>query len=109
VVFFGKMKLSSKGLGPVTLPFKLNEAEIKEQNGELWLFGMIKAKKVKWAYKMRLEDSDIVNFVGLARNDEIVRYLAKRCGFGLFFTILKRIVKTLVCFLKGKNVAAGKL
>lgn len=97
------MKLASKGLGAVTLPFSLKEADIKEENGELWLHGAIKEKKVHWVYKMRLEDADIINFVALAKNDEIVAYLAQRCGFRLFFIALTRIFKTIVYFLNPKS------
>jgi hypothetical protein len=94
------MKLASKGLGSVTLPFSLREADIKVEKNELWLHGAIKDKKVHWVYKMRLEDADIINFVALAKNDEIVSYLAQRCGFSLFFIVLKKIFKTIAYFLK---------
>lgn len=94
------MRLVSKGLGAVTLPFSLKEANIKVENGELWLHGTIKERKVHWIYKIRLEDPDIINFVALAKNDEIVAYLAQRCGFRLFFIVLKRIFKTIVYFLR---------
>ena len=93
------MKLASKGLGSVTLPFRLREADIREEKGEIWLHGAIKEKKVHWVYRMRLEDADIVNFVALAKDDEIVAYLAHRCGAGMFLVVLKRIFRTLAHFL----------
>ncbi len=107
------MKLASKGLGSVTLPFSLKEADINMENGEIWMHGAIKEKKVHWVYKMRLEDADIINFVALAKNDEIVAYLAQRCGISLFFIVLKRIFKTIAHFLKinpiKKNVLSDRM
>ncbi len=93
------MKLASKGLGSVTLPFRLREADIREEKGEIWLHGAIKEKKVHWTYRMRLEDADIINFVALAKDDTIVAYLAQRCGPGIFLVVLKRVLRTLAHFL----------
>ena len=97
------MQLASKGLGSVTLPFRLKEALIKNENHELWLHGAIKEKKVHWVYQMRLEDTDIINFAALAKNDDIVAYLVQRYGLSLFFIVLKRIFKTMVNFLNQKS------
>lgn len=97
------MRLASKGLGRLTLPFALNEAKIKEEEGKLWFFGRIKEKTVNWDYRMRLEDEDIVRFVKLARHPEIMAFIARRCGFSLITHIAKRIWKTTRALLSGKE------
>lgn len=89
------MRLASKGLGRLTLPFALNEAEITLEDEELWFRGRIKEKKVNWDYRMRLEDEDIVNFVKLARHPQIIKFVAQKCGFSLLARVAGRIVKTL--------------
>ena len=78
------MKLASKGLGKITLPFRFTEARISNTPDCLVLEGIIKEKKVNWTYRAELEDSDIINFVILARNPVIVSYLADHLGLALF-------------------------
>ena len=83
------MKLASKGLGKIALPFRFTEARLSEAPDCLVLEGIIKEKKVNWTYRAELEDSDIVNFVILARNPVIVSYLADRVGLALFGRFLR--------------------
>ena len=83
------MKLASKGLGKIALPFRFTEARLSETPDCLVLEGIIKEKKVNWTYRAELEDSDLVNFVILARNPVIVSYLADRVGLALFGRLLR--------------------
>jgi len=63
------MRLSSKGLGKMTLPFDLAEAQIaKGEDGRVWFSGRIKKRAVRWDYRLRLDDADIVRFMALARH-----------------------------------------
>ena len=78
------MRLASKGLGKVTLPFRLAEARITEGDGFLVLEGLIKEQNVNWTYRAELEDSDILNFLILARRPVVAGYIARRTGAGLF-------------------------
>jgi hypothetical protein len=86
------MKLASKGLGKIILPFRFTEARISEAADCLVLEGIIKEKKVNWTYRAELEDSDIINFVILARNPVIVSYIADRVGLALFGRLLRSAV-----------------
>jgi hypothetical protein len=95
------MKLASKGLGKITLPFRFTEARISEAADFLVLEGMIKEKKVNWTYRAELEDSDIINFMILARNPVIVSYIADRIGLALFGRLLRSAL-TLVLDLFGR-------
>lgn len=78
------MRLASKGLGKITLPFRFTEARISEARDFVVFEGRIKEKKVNWTYRAELEDADLFNFVVMARNPAVVAYLAERAGLGLF-------------------------
>ncbi len=82
------MRLASKGLGKVTLPFRFAEARITEAPDCLVLEGIIKEKKVNWPYRAEIEDSDIINFLILARSPAVAYYLAERVGLGIFTRLL---------------------
>lgn len=97
------MRLASKGLGRLTLPFDLAEADITIENDELWFRGRIKEKKVNWDYRMRLDEPDIVNFVRLARDPQIVAFLARKSGGKLLWLVYRRLWKTLLFFVGGRK------
>lgn len=99
------MRLSSKGLGKLTLPFSLSESQViyeRKEGGEdeLWLKGRIKERTVNWDYRMLLEDSDIVGFIALAHKPQLVFYIARQARFLLIGRILRRIFLTLLVFLR---------
>jgi hypothetical protein len=52
------------------------------------LEGIIKEKKVNWSYRAEIEDSDIINFLILARSPAVASYLADRVGLGIFTRLL---------------------
>ena len=56
------MRLQSKGLGKITLPFRLGESRITKGDDCIVFEGRITEKKVNWPYRGELEDPDIVNF-----------------------------------------------
>ncbi len=94
------MRLASKGLGKLTLPFQLKESSISVEDGNLIFRGKIKEKKVNWNYTMKLEDRDIVNFIRLARNTLIITYLAEMYGLSLLRVIIRGIFRAMVFFLR---------
>jgi hypothetical protein len=91
------MRLSSKGLGKMSLPFDLVEARIEiGDDGHLWFSGRIKERSVRWEYRLRLDDTDIVRFMALARHPEIIRYVAAELGPALLRRIVGRAWSTAV-------------
>lgn len=90
------MRLASKGLGKITLPFRFTEARITEAPDCVVFEGMIKEKKVNWTYRAEVEDADLVNFVILARDPAVVGYLAERLGLGLFGTVARSALKLIL-------------
>jgi len=90
------MRLASKGLGKVTLPFRFTEARITEAPDCVVFEGMIKEKKVNWTYRAEIEDADLVNFVILARDPAVVGYLAERLGLGLFGKVTRCALKLML-------------
>jgi len=98
------MRLSSKGLGKMTLPFDLAEAKIENgEDGHLWFCGRIKERAVRWDYRLRLDDADIVRFMALARHPEIVHYVAERVGTKLYRRVLARAGTTVLGFLRRRR------
>ncbi|MFQ5697131.1 MAG: hypothetical protein ACE5IL_02470 [Myxococcota bacterium] len=93
------MRLASRGLGRITLPIDFREAQVElREDGSLWLTGRIEERTVRWDYRMRLEDSDLVRFIALARRACIRRYLAERVGLQL----VGRIARTLWSHATGR-------
>ena len=90
------MRLASKGLGKLTLPFRLSEAEVVLDEGRLTFQGVIKERTVNWPYRAELEDSDIVGFVTVARRPEVVRYVAEHVGVRLLGALLGALAALLL-------------
>ncbi len=90
------MRLASKGLGKVTLPFRFSEARITDAPDCVVFEGMIKEKKVNWTYRAEVEDADLINFVILARDPAVVAYLAERLGLGLFGKVASSALKLIL-------------
>jgi hypothetical protein len=90
------MRLASKGLGKVTLPFRFTEARITETPDCVVFEGMIKEKKVNWTYRAEIEDADLLNFVIMARDPAVVGYLAERLGLGLFGKVARCALKLIL-------------
>jgi len=78
------MRLQSKGLGKLTLPFRLGESKITKGDDCIVFEGRITEKKVNWPYRGELEDADIVNFMKLANQKPVVRYVAESAGLRLY-------------------------
>jgi hypothetical protein len=103
------MRLASKGLGKVTLPFRFAGARITEAPDCLVLEGIIKEKKVNWPYRAEIEDSDIINFLILARSPAVASYLAGRVGLGIFTRLLWAAFQLILYpFRQRATVEAGK-
>ncbi|MBI3181056.1 MAG: hypothetical protein HYZ28_02810 [Myxococcales bacterium] len=101
------MRLSSKGLGKVTLPFRLAEGRISSAAECLVLEGVIREGKVNWTYRAELEDGDILAFVLLARRRKMVTYLAERLGARLFVHLARAMLRLLSWPFRRKSVQAG--
>jgi len=102
------MKLASKGLGKIALPFRFTEARISEAPDCLVLEGIIKEKKVNWTYRAELEDSDLVNFLILARNPVIASYLADRVGLALFARFLRSALTLVLDLFRTSRIAKSR-
>ena len=100
------MRLASKGLGKVTLPFRFTEARITEAPDCVVFEGRIKEKKVNWTYRAEVEDADLVNFVILARDPAVVAYLAERLGVGLFGKVAVSALKLVISLLFRRGLAS---
>jgi hypothetical protein len=87
------MRLASKGLGKITLPFRFTEAAITDAPDCVVFEGTIKEKKVNWTYRAEVEDADLVNFVILAREPAVIGYLAERVGLGLLGKVARSALK----------------
>lgn len=102
------MKLASKGLGKIALPFRFTEARLSEAPDCLVLEGIIKEKKVNWTYRAELEDSDLINFLILARNPAIVSYLADRLGLALFGRFLRSALTLVLDLFRTSRIAESR-
>lgn len=78
------MRLQSKGLGKLSLPFRLGESKITKGDNCIVFEGRITEKKVNWPYRGELEDADIVNFMKLANERTVMRYVAEQAGVKLY-------------------------
>lgn len=86
------MRLASRGLGKLTLPFRLEAADAYREDGQLYFQGRIVEGQVNWPYRMQLEDADVVRFVILARNPLVTRYLAQRVGLRLYLRLARALL-----------------
>lgn len=87
------MKLWSKGLGKLILPFYINEAEsVEEESDCIVIKGRIIEKKVNWPYIIRLYPDDMVNFTRLmAYNPVVLSYMKKRLGIKLLLFLIPKL------------------
>lgn len=86
------MKLWSKGLGKLVLPFDMDKAESVEEAEECIIIkGRIIEKKVNWPYLIRLYPDDMVRFTHLIVYDNVVlSYLKRRMGLRLLFFLIAK-------------------
>jgi hypothetical protein len=89
------MKLWSKGLGKLTLPFDLEDAEAIEPEGDVMkIEGRIESDKVNWPYTVKLEAEDMIRFTKMMATDEdYVRFLAEHHGWSLIYKIVGGLLK----------------
>lgn len=92
------MKLWSKGLGKLTLPFDLQDAESIEPEGDvIRIEGRIESEKVNWPYTIKLEADDMIRFTKLMATDEkYLRFLARKHGWGLVLKVLGGLLKLVI-------------
>ncbi len=90
------MKLWSKGLGKLILPFYLDKAESVLPSQEYILIrGRIVEGKVNWPYKIFLFPQDMVRFISfMSQNDIVISFLKRNLGFGLVKFVILRLLKT---------------
>ncbi len=82
------MKLWSKGLGKVTLPLALGEADIEAGAETLRLRGRIVEGKVNWNYLVTMDGSDFIAFTRVAGDPRVVEHLARERGLGLLIGLI---------------------
>lgn len=92
------MKLWSKGLGKLTLPFDLEDAEsIEPENDVMKIEGRIESEKVNWPYTIKLEAEDMIRFTKLMATDErYLQFLAEKHGWNLIVKITGGLLKLVV-------------
>jgi hypothetical protein len=90
------MRLWSKGLGKLILPFYLDKAESVSPFPDYVLIrGRIVEGKVNWPYKIFLFPQDMVRFIKfMAQNDVVISFLKRNLGFSLVKFLILRILKT---------------
>ena len=89
------MRLWSKGLGKLVLPFYLSKAEkVYPQDDFIVIEGRIVERKVNWPYRIRLFPDDMVTFTKLMVEDKnIIRFLKTQLGFKFVTFVLLRILR----------------
>jgi hypothetical protein len=90
------MRLWSKGLGKLILPFYLDKAESVSPFPDYVLIrGRIVEGKVNWPYKIFLFPQDMVRFIKfMAQNDVVISFLKRNLGFSLVKFLILGILKT---------------
>jgi len=91
------MRLWSKGLGKLILPFYLDKAESVSVSPDYVLVrGRIVEGKVNWPYKIFLFPEDMVRFIRfMAQNKVIILFLKRNLGFKLVKFVILNLAKTL--------------
>jgi hypothetical protein len=89
------MKLWSKGLGKLILPFDLSEAEsIEIKQDHILITGRIIEKKVNWPYTIHLYLEDMYNFTKLmSESKDIIKYLKDKLGLKFFTFLIPRLLR----------------
>lgn len=89
------MKLWSKGLGKLILPFDIGKADSIRISGESILIeGKIIEKKVNWPYKINLFLEDMLTFTRfMAYSNTILYFLKTQLGTKFILFVLVRILK----------------
>ncbi|GBD02744.1 hypothetical protein HRbin19_00012 [bacterium HR19] len=89
------MRLWSKGLGKLILPFYLDEAEQVDDFDEYVLIkGRIVEKKVNWPYKIFLFPYDMVKFTRFMADDKtILSFLKRNLRFRLISFLVSNLLK----------------
>ena len=86
------MRLWSKGLGRLVLPFEIRTARVDLTPEHLVLSGVIREGKVVWDYTVKMTEKDFLGFSRLATEPEVLNFLARQHGLGLLRTIAARTV-----------------
>jgi|ETNmetMinimDraft_26_1059896.scaffolds.fasta_scaffold41812_2 hypothetical protein len=103
------MRLQSKGLGKITLPFRLGESRISRGKDCIVFEGRITEKKVNWTYRGELEDGDIVEFMKLANTRPVMRYVAEQAGVKLYSRMFVAACRLIASpFRKSKKTATAE-
>jgi hypothetical protein len=88
------MRLWSKGLGRLILPFHLEDHFALYPEGDfLVIEGRIVEKKVNWIYRIHLGSEDMVRFIAFMANTPLaLSFLKTYWGYRGLFRIVKRIL-----------------
>ena len=73
-----KMWVWSKGLGQTVMPLNLNEAEVTVDPEKIIMKGRITAPKVNWRYSVTLREQDLLDFMRILNDPQVVKYLVER-------------------------------
>lgn len=89
------MRLWSKGLGKLILPFYISEAEkVEIVDDSVQIEGRIVEKKVNWPYKINLYLEDMLTFTRfMASSDEVIYFIKSQVGYRFIWFVLVRMIK----------------
>ncbi len=99
------MRLWSKGLGKLILPFEIDKAESISEYDDggrkvILIQGRIIEKKVNWPYKIYLDIDDMVRFTAfMAKNNIILSYIKSYCGYRFIISTLSLMLRTIFLYL----------
>lgn len=89
------MRLWSKGLGKLILPFDIGKAEsVKISDNSILIEGRIIEKKVNWPYKLNLFLEDMLIFTRfMAYSNTVLYFIKSQTGLRFIFFVIVRFAK----------------
>jgi hypothetical protein len=82
----------SKGLGQAVMPLDLSKVEVLVEPEKMVLKGRIVAPKVHWKYAITMREQDLVDFMGLLNEPQVVEYLVHEGWLRQLGSLLGRAV-----------------
>lgn len=71
------MWIWSKGLGQTVMPLNLNDVGVTADPEKIVIKGRITAPKVNWRYSVTLREQDLLDFMRILNEPQVVKYLVE--------------------------------
>lgn len=96
----------SKGLGQAVMPLDLNKVEVIAEQDKIVMKGRIIAPKVNWHYTLTLREQDLLDFMRLLNERQVVEYLVREGMVRRFGALFKQAlwVGALYFWAEGKRL-----